>query len=135
MLHFQKCSLLRRHTSRLITCHRLRLPFLFGCVRLRPCGRIPISLFDKKVFLLIFFLLHYLFSRVHATLQPAFSVGRLVGPSVTLYFFYDFISLTSLLLPKWSDDLKYGPCPPARDFDSRVSGLVFIQTDAISSFI
>ena len=40
-------------------------------------------------------------------------------------FFYDFISLTSLLLPKWSCDLKYGPCPPARGFGSRVSGLVF----------
>ena len=73
-----------------------------------------------------------LFNRVHATLQPAlsvgqsvgWSVGRSVGRSVTLYFFYDFISLTSLLLPKWSGDLKYGPCPPARDFGSRVSGLV-----------
>ena len=44
------------------------------------------------------------FSRVHATLQPALSVGRLVGRLVgwlvTLYFFYDFISLTSLLWPK-----------------------------------
>ena len=48
------------------------------------------------------------------------SVGRLV----TLNFFYDFISLTSLLLPKWSCDLKYGPCPPAREFGSHVSGLV-----------
>ena len=45
-----------------------------------------------------------------------------VGWSFTLYFFYDFISLTSLLLPKWSD-LKYSPCPPV----SRVSGLVRIQ--------
>ena len=46
-------------------------------------------------------------------------------------FLYDFISLTSLLLPKWSGDLKYGPCPPARDFGSRVSGLVkfkFVHT-------
>ena len=36
-----------------------------------------------------------IFSRVHATLQPALSVSRLVGwlvgRSVTLYFFYDFI--------------------------------------------
>ena len=35
-----------------------------------------------------------IFSRMHATLQPALSVGRfvgwLVGRSVTLYFFYDF---------------------------------------------
>ena len=27
--------------------------------------------------------------------------------------------------PKWSSDLKYGPCPPARDLGSRVSGSVF----------
>ena len=52
------------------------------------------------------------FSRVHATLQPALSVGRSVGQSVTLYFFYVLFSSTSLLLPKWSGDLKYGPCPP-----------------------
>ena len=29
-----------------------------------------------------------------------------------------------MLLPKCSGDLKYGPCPPARDWGSRVSGLV-----------
>ena len=51
-------------------------------------------------------------------------VGRSVGRSVTLYFCYDFYFWTSPLLPKWSSDLKYGPCPPARDFGSRVSGLV-----------
>ena len=51
-----------------------------------------------------------------------------VGWLVTLYFFYDFYFWTSLLLPKWSSDLKYGPCPPARDFGSRVSGLVFVQS-------
>ena len=73
-----------------------------------------------------------IFSRVHTILQPALSlgrsVGRLVGRSVghTLLFFYDFIFLTSLLLTKWSGDVKFGPCPPARDFGSRVSGLVFI---------
>ena len=60
------------------------------------------------------------FSRVHTTLHPALSVGRLV----TLYFFYDFYFWTLLLQPKWSNDLKYGPCPPARDFGSRVSDLV-----------
>ena len=27
---------------------------------------------------------------------------------------YVFYSVTSLLLPQWSSDLKYGPCPPAR---------------------
>ena len=55
------------------------------------------------------------------------SVGQLVGWSVTLHFFYDFISWTSLLLPTSSSDLKYGPCLPARDFGSRVSGLVFFS--------
>ena len=81
-----------------------------------------------SAFSFIFISIHlYIFSRVHATLQPALSVGRSVGRSVGpshFTFFYDFISLTSLLLPKWSGDLKNGPCPPARDFGSRVSGLV-----------
>ena len=68
-------------------------------------------------------------TRLYTSLCPSvgrlvgWSVGRLVGRS-HFTFFYDFISLTSLLLPKWSGDLKYGPCPPARDFGSRVSGLV-----------
>ena len=51
------------------------------------------------------------------------SVGLSVGWSHTT-FFMNFYFQTSLLLPKWSCDLKYGPCPPARDFGSRVSGLV-----------
>ena len=50
------------------------------------------------------------------------SVRRLVGHVLV---FYDFISLTPLRLPKWSYKLKYGPCPPTRDFGGRVSGLVF----------
>ena len=29
-------------------------------------------------------------------------------------------------MPKWSSDLKYGPCPPTRDFGSRVPGFVFL---------
>ena len=62
------------------------------------------------------------FSCVHPTLQPAWSVGQSVGRS-HFTFFYDFFSLTSLLLPTWCGDLKYGQ--PARDFGSRVSGLVF----------
>ena len=33
--------------------------------------------------------------------------------------------LAMLLLPKCSTIRKYGPCPPARDWGSRVSGLVF----------
>ena len=62
------------------------------------------------------------------------SVGRLVGQWVshTLTFFYDFISLTSLLLPKRSVDVKYSPCPPAHDFGSRVFGLVFSDFEGYS---
>ena len=63
----------------------------------------------------------------YATLQPALSVRpsvrRSVGPShFTFFGFLRF--LASLLLPKWWSDLNYGPCPPARDWGSRVSGLV-----------
>ena len=56
------------------------------------------------------------------------STPRFVGPLVrwsvrhTLLFLW---SLASLLLPKRSSDLKYGPCPSARDWGSRVPGLVF----------
>ena len=57
---------------------------------------------------------------------PLWSVRPSVGWSVTLNFF--FYSWTSLLLPKWSGDLKYGPCPPARDLGSRVSGLFSLLT-------
>ena len=68
------------------------------------------------------------FSRVHATLQLALSVGWLVC-HVLLFFMILFFD--PLLLPKWSSDLKYGPCPPTRDLGSRVSGLVLF----IYSFI
>ena len=68
------------------------------------------------------------------TLQPAMSIGWLVGWVVGwsvswshFTFFYDFISLTLLLLPKWSGDLKYGPCPPARNISGRVSALVHLN--------
>ena len=68
-----------------------------------------------------------IFSRALRDSTPRFvrpSVGRSVCRSVKLYFFYDFYFLSIQLLPKWSSDLKYGPCPPARDWGSRVSGLV-----------
>ena len=58
------------------------------------------------------------------------STPRFVGPSVrwsvrhTLLFFVFLRFLASLLLPKWWSGLKYGPCPPARNLGSRVSGLV-----------
>ena len=60
------------------------------------------------------------------------SVSLSVGWSVTFHFFYEFYFLTSLLLPKWSRDLKYGPCPPARDWGSRVSGLVCFLSSSLS---
>ena len=51
-------------------------------------------------------------------------IDRLVSWShFTFFFFFDFTSFTSLLLLKWFGDLEYGPCPPAHDFGSRVSGL------------
>ena len=65
------------------------------------------------------------YATLHPALSVGWSVGLSVGWSVTFYFFYEFYFRTSLLLPKWSGDLKYGPCPPARDFGSRESGLVF----------
>ena len=66
-----------------------------------------------------FFSLSYLIS--HMSLR---FVGWSVGMLVTLYFFYDFYVWTSPLLPKWSSDLKYGPCPPAYNFGSRASCLL-----------
>ena len=53
------------------------------------------------------------------------SVRRSVGPShFTFSAFMGFLAIP--LLPKYSTDLKYGPCPPARDWGSRVSGLVIL---------
>ena len=71
--------------------------------------------------------LRYLFSRVLLDSTPCF-VGPSVGPSVRRavrhFTFSGFLRfLASLLLPKWSGDLNYGPCPPARDWGSRGSGL------------
>ena len=64
----------------------------------------------------------YAFSRVLRDSTP-----RFFGPSVrpSHFTFYGFSRhLDSLLLPKWWSDLNYGPCPPTRDWGSRVSGLV-----------
>ena len=46
---------------------------------------------------------------------------RSVRHTFTFSAFMGFLAL--LLLPKCSTDLKYGPCPPARDCGSRVSRL------------
>ena len=113
----------------------LSLHFFTGSL---PAGhQVPLTMSDP--WMTSFFLFSFssfflsLFIRVHATLQPALSVrwsvgwlvSRSVGQSVTFYFFYDFYFWTSLLLPKWSSDFKYGPCPPARDFGSRVLAFFF----------
>ena len=66
----------------------------------QPCHRFTIYLIRRNVFLI-------LFSRVHANLQPALSVGPSVRPSVGLsvrpshFTFFVFLrSMASLLLPK-----------------------------------
>ena len=47
----------------------------------------------------------------------------LVRPSH--FTFIGFLRIfVSLLLPKWSGDLNYSPCPPTRDWGSRLSGRV-----------
>ena len=66
---------------------------------------------------------------VHPSVRPS------VHPSVSLshFIFWGFLWFSAvLLLPKWSGDLNYGPCSPARNWGSRVSGLVFsIQDPAL----
>ena len=75
-----------------------------------------------------------IFSHVLRNSTPRF-VGPSVGPSVSPsigpsvrpshFTFLRFLwSLATLLLPKWWSDLC--PCPPACDWGSRVSGLVFL---------
>ena len=66
-----------------------------------------------------------IFSRMRATLQPTWFISRSVSRLITFYFFLWFLSVTSLLLPKWSSDLKCGPCPHKCNIGSRVCGLVF----------
>ena len=79
-----------------------------------------------------------LFSRVLRDATPRF-VGLSVGPSVRplvrpsvrpSHFTFSALMgvLALLLLPKCSTDLNYDPCPPARDWGSRVSDLVFQLT-------
>ena len=60
------------------------------------------------------------------------SVGPSIGPSVRHTTFSAFMGFLAIpLLPKYSTDLKYGPCPPARDWGSRVSGLVLMKRVSI----
>ena len=71
----------------------------------------------------------FLVAILHPALSVRWSVHPSVGPSVgpshfTFSALMGFFAL--LLLPKCSIDLNYGPCPPARDWGSRVSGLVLV---------
>ena len=71
-----------------------------------------------------FYELHFLVActQLYTPLCP--SVRRSVRPShFTFSALMGFLAL--LLLPKCSTDLNYGPYPPARDWGSHVSGLVF----------
>ena len=75
------------------------------------------------------------YATLHLALYVCPSVSRLVGLSVISSSFF----FTLLLLPKCSTDLKYGPCPAAHNWVSRVSGLVvftrsFLQVISQSFF-
>ena len=59
------------------------------------------------------------------------SIGWLVNGHTLLL--YDFYSLTALLRPERFNDLRYGPCPPARDWGSRVSGILFFLCQELRS--
>ena len=69
------------------------------------------------------------FSRVHATLQPAMSVCLSVGQSATLSFFWCLRSVLGLLLlPNCLVvQIHHCPCSPACDWGSRVYGLVHLE--------
>ena len=67
----------------------------------------------------------------YMTLHPALAVCRSICRSVhwsihpSYLIFLAFMGfLAMLLLPKCSTDFRYGPCPPARDWGSRISSLV-----------
>ena len=64
-------------------------------------------------------------SSVHLSVRP--SIHPSIHPSVRPSHFIFSKSMGFLaipLLPKCSTDIKYSPCPPARNWGSRVSGLV-----------
>ena len=99
----------------LVLCLRLCLfvasVFVFACV----CSFFPDGICLQSFVSVFLFLV-----ACYATLHPALSIRPSIGRLVTFYFFYDFYFFTSLLLPKWSSDLKYGSCPPACDWSSLV---------------
>ena len=64
----------------------------------------------------------HFFSRVPRDSTPRF-VGPSVGPSHALLFVF-FFAVFFRSQCSCPNDLNYDPCPPARDWDSRVSGLL-----------
>ena len=68
-------------------------------------------------------LIPYFLVTGYATQTPL--CGPLVSPSHFTYLAF-IVFLALLLLPKYSTDPNYGPCPPARDWGSCVSNLVLL---------
>ena len=60
----------------------------------------------------------------HATLHPALSVRLSVRPFIRHALLFVFFAVFFRSQCSCPNDLNYGPCPPARDWDSRVSGLL-----------
>ena len=65
-----------------------------------------------------------LFSHVLRSILPSVRPSHLIF--LAFMFFWGM-----LLLSKCSTDLKYGPCPPGRDWGSRVSGLLRCDRDQL----
>ena len=94
---------------------------------------------ETKIAMINFSQRYIIFSRVHATLQPAMSVGRSVGPSVRPSVRVSFFGVTGgfcITAPAQMLGLAfiYRPCPPARDFSSRVHGLVCLYRVMLEFF-
>ena len=87
------------------------------CFLLRSQRSPEIPSYKKKI---NYTLLRCTFSGESGKTSVRPSLSWMVGYSLLFCVFY---SLTALLLLKGSGDLKYGPCPPARDWGSRVSNL------------
>ena len=120
----------------LLICVTAILFSLFRLLCILPVSKV-IPFFGLRNFLSLFILdwrlnscaqislFFFLASYIRYSVGP--SVGLSVGPSHFTFFVFLW-SLASRLLPKWWSDLKYGPCPPARDWGSRASGLVHISS-------
>ena len=81
-------------------------------------------LFEPTQFLVACYVtLHLLCQSVGVSFHP--SVRWSVHWShISFLFVFFFCGFWPVLLPKWSADLNYGPCPPAQNWGSCGSGLV-----------